>query len=79
MSYAEIYKAWQADPEAFWMEASEAIDWVRAPSKALWDEKAPLYEWFKDAQVNTCWNAVCLLYTSPSPRDRQKSRMPSSA
>ena len=26
------------------------------------------------------WTAkVCLLYTSPSPRDRQKSRMPSSA
>ena len=23
--------------------------------------------------------ACCLLYTSPSPRDRQKSRMPSSA
>ena len=28
-----------------------------------------------------CWNhgCSCLLYTSPSPRDRQKSRMPSSA
>ena len=24
-------------------------------------------------------NCSCLLYTSPSPRDRQKSRMPSSA
>ena len=24
-------------------------------------------------------NFPCLLYTSPSPRDRQKSRMPSSA
>ena len=24
-------------------------------------------------------NILCLLYTSPSPRDRQKSRMPSSA
>eukprot|EP01015_Nassula_variabilis_P027829 TRINITY_DN5749_c0_g1_i3.p1 TRINITY_DN5749_c0_g1~~TRINITY_DN5749_c0_g1_i3.p1 ORF type:complete len:103 (-),score=31.08 TRINITY_DN5749_c0_g1_i3:12-320(-) len=24
-------------------------------------------------------NYICLLYTSPSPRDRQKSRMPSSA
>ena len=24
-------------------------------------------------------NETCLLYTSPSPRDRQKSRMPSSA
>ena len=25
------------------------------------------------------WEMICLLYTSPSPRDRQKSRMPSSA
>ena len=25
------------------------------------------------------WYFICLLYTSPSPRDRQKSRMPSSA
>ena len=25
------------------------------------------------------WLITCLLYTSPSPRDRQKSRMPSSA
>ena len=28
-------------------------------------------------QGNSPW--TCLLYTSPSPRDRQKSRMPSSA
>ena len=28
---------------------------------------------------NTARNTACLLYTSPSPRDRQKSRMPSSA
>src|SRR5665811_2569234 len=25
------------------------------------------------------WDQVCLLYTSPSPRDRTRSRMPSSA
>ena len=25
------------------------------------------------------FDKICLLYTSPSPRDRQKSRMPSSA
>ena len=30
-------------------------------------------------QPLTAHNAACLLYTSPSPRDRQKSRMPSSA
>ena len=27
----------------------------------------------------SCTLNICLLYTSPSPRDRQKSRMPSSA
>ena len=25
------------------------------------------------------WHKICLLYTSPSPRDRTRSRMPSSA
>ena len=25
------------------------------------------------------WNLICLLYTSPSPRDKRQSRMPSSA
>ena len=36
------------------------------------------------AIINENWSEhiqqmICLLYTSPSPRDRQKSRMPSSA
>ena len=31
------------------------------------------------AQAAASHDVVCLLYTSPSPRDRQKSRMPSSA
>ena len=30
-------------------------------------------------EAETADAIVCLLYTSPSPRDRQKSRMPSSA
>ena len=29
--------------------------------------------------ILTAAHCTCLLYTSPSPRDRQKSRMPSSA
>ena len=32
----------------------------------------------RDVQ-NDIKRKICLLYTSPSPRDRQKSRMPSSA
>ncbi len=58
MGYAETYKSWQDDPEGFWMAQAGAIDWDQPPSKALFDEAAPLYEWFKDARVNTCWNAL---------------------
>ena len=31
------------------------------------------------AAINPDWRYACLLYTSPSPRDRTRSRMPSSA
>ena len=33
----------------------------------------------KDPGSMASYGNACLLYTSPSPRDRQKSRMPSSA
>ncbi|MEO1453257.1 MAG: propionate-CoA ligase PrpE [Pseudomonadota bacterium] len=58
MGYKEVHAAWQADPEAFWMDAADAIDWDTKPSKALFDDNAPLYEWFVDGKTNTCWNAV---------------------
>ncbi|MCI4660359.1 MAG: propionyl-CoA synthetase [Neomegalonema sp.] len=57
-SYKEVYDSWKADPEAFWLEAAQAVDWVLPPVKALDDSNAPLYEWFSDASLNTCWNCV---------------------
>jgi propionyl-CoA synthetase len=36
----------------------KAIHWDRKPSKALFDDNAPLYEWFADGLTNTCYNAV---------------------
>ncbi|MEO1293246.1 MAG: AMP-binding protein, partial [Pseudomonadota bacterium] len=57
-TYREVYARWKADPEAFWMEAAQDIDWVLPPVKALDDSEAPLYRWFADATVNTCWNCV---------------------
>ena len=58
MRYADLHKQSITDPDGFWMAQAQAIDWVRAPSKALFDDKAPLYEWFRDGLVNTCWNAL---------------------
>lgn len=57
-AYARLYAQWQADPEAFWMEAAGGIDWTTPPSRALDDSRAPLYEWFADGRLNGCWNAV---------------------
>ena len=58
MTYQDVYAAWKSDPEAFWMQAAGEIDWFRAPTKALFDDRAPFYEWFSDGLVNACWNAV---------------------
>ena len=58
MSYKAVYEGWKSDPEGFWMQAAEAIDWVEKPSKALFDKGGNLFEWFADGKVNTCWNAV---------------------
>ena len=43
--------------------------------------KAKAEKWVKEYKGNLADTPkeACLLYTSPSPRDRQKSRMPSSA
>ncbi|MCL4675040.1 MAG: propionyl-CoA synthetase [Pararhodobacter sp.] len=58
MSYADVYRRSIEDPNGFWLDQARAIDWDKAPERALFDDKAPIYEWFKDAEVNTCWNAV---------------------
>ena len=42
--------------------------------KALYDRCRPLL-----VGDSSCMEYACLLYTSPSPRDRTRSRMPSSA
>ncbi len=58
MRYADLHQRSITDPNGFWMEQAQAIDWVKPPSKALFDENAPIYEWFNDGMVNTCWNAL---------------------
>ncbi|WP_428515209.1 propionate-CoA ligase PrpE [Roseovarius sp.] len=58
MAYKDVYESWKKDPEGFWMQAAEAIDWDEKPTKALFDAEAPHYEWYSDGKVNGCFNAV---------------------
>ncbi len=57
-TYAAVYAAWKADPEAFWMDAAQRIHWHQPPSRALFDRGNDLYEWYADGLTNTCYNAV---------------------
>ena len=53
--------AWERsvnDPNAFWGEAARGIDWYKEPSIVLDASKAPLYSWFPDGELNTCFNAL---------------------
>ncbi|MCP3976567.1 MAG: propionyl-CoA synthetase [bacterium] len=58
MSYAEIYQRSLSDPDGFWSEAATLIDWYQAPETALDDSAAPMYRWFGDGRLNTCYNAL---------------------
>ena len=48
--------------------------WIK--STRFWPEKYAVYKFFFQPNLQSM---VCLLYTSPSPRDVEESRMPSSA
>ncbi|MFT6675366.1 MAG: propionyl-CoA synthetase [Sulfitobacter sp.] len=58
MGYRDTYASWQQDPEAFWLNAAQAIDWDVAPQQALFERGNDMFEWFADAKVNGCYNAV---------------------
>jgi propionyl-CoA synthetase len=56
--YPEIYARSLRDPEGFWGEQAEAIDWIEKPKK-VFDKSAGIYgRWFVGGVCNTCWNAV---------------------
>ncbi|MDR7034048.1 propionyl-CoA synthetase [Mesorhizobium sp. BE184] len=56
--YHEIYDGWKRDPEAFWADATQAIDWYR-PADTIFDPAGGVYgRWFTGATCNTCFNAV---------------------
>ena len=56
--YADAFRRSLADPDGFWGEAAEAIDWYQRPTAVLDASGAPFYRWFTGGVLNTCFNAV---------------------
>ncbi len=56
--YSDIYKRSIDDPNTFWGEAAENIQWYKRWDKVLDDSNKPFYRWFTGGELNTCYNAV---------------------
>ena len=56
--YDEVYGRSLEQPEEFWREAAEAIDWDEPPARILDDSRAPFYRWFTGGRLNTAYNAL---------------------
>ena len=56
--YAEAYRRSIDDPDAFWGEAAQLIDWRTPPTLILDRSDAPFYRWFSGATLNTCEQAL---------------------
>jgi propionyl-CoA synthetase len=80
--YHDVYARWQRDPEGFWGEAAQEMDWYEPPKK-VFDKQADIYgRWFAGGVCNTCYNALdrhistrndqpALIYDSPVTNTKQ--------
>ena len=57
-NYKPIYERSLKDPEGFWGEAANNIDWDKPWDKVLDLEARPVPRWFVGGQLNTCFNAL---------------------
>ena len=77
LTYAEAYHRSIAEPQTFWREAAQAIDWFEFPTSILDKDDNGADRWFRGGKLNTAWLAldrhvaggrgddVALIYDSP--------------
>ncbi|POH72901.1 AMP-binding protein [Arthrobacter glacialis] len=58
LSYRDEYQRSMSNPDGFWLQAAQAVDWVVAPTQGHNKEQAPRGRWFADGELNTCYNAL---------------------
>jgi propionyl-CoA synthetase len=58
MAYRDVYRRSLDQPDDFWAEAAEGIDWERRWDRVLDDSRPPFYRWFRGAVLNTAHNAL---------------------
>jgi propionyl-CoA synthetase len=57
-NYQQAYTQSMQDPKGFWGAAAQLVKWDKKPTIILDDSNIPLYRWFSDGMLNTCYNAL---------------------
>ncbi len=58
MNYKEIYKKSIEQPEEFWAEQANGIEWYSKPEIILSEDKNGYPLWYKDGELNICYLAL---------------------
>ncbi len=56
--FTEVHQRSLDNPEEFWAEAAQLIDWYKKWDRVFDDNDAPFCEWFPGGELNTCFNAL---------------------
>lgn len=64
MSYAAFYQKSIQEPEAFWGQEAQLIDWHKPYEQVLDHSKPPFAKWYVGGETNLCHNAVDRWLTS---------------
>mgnify|MGYP003361701527 CR=1 FL=1 len=82
-TYEAMYDAALNQPEQFWLAAAKRVTWKQPPVTACRTREDGWHDWFPDATLNTCYNAVdrhvengrgaqaALIWHSCATRERQ--------
>lgn len=57
-AYKTEYQKSLSNPENFWMEQANAIDWFVKPTQGLSKDENGFYRWFKGGKLNNCYLAL---------------------
>jgi len=57
-AYELAYRRSIEDPEGFWIQAAQAVEWINPPSVASDRNQGPHQRWFPDGTLNTAHNAL---------------------
>ncbi len=84
MSYQDEYQASIDNPEAFWAQKAQQLDWYKPASQVLSRDENGIHRWFADGELNTCHLALdyhvddgrgdqtALIYDSPVTSQQRK-------